>query len=162
MSDGMNPIYDENSTILILGSLPSEESIKNQEYYSNRRNQFWKIISCVFENKIIEFTNYDEKVSFLKKYDIALWDVLSSADRIGSLDKDIKNGKYNDLNSFIMQNKIKKVFVNGSDAATYLKEYLKSNCLNIAYIRLTSSSGTNTKFSLEEKIQIWKKSIKGN
>lgn len=143
-------------------SLPSEESIKNQEYYSNRRNQFWKIISCVFENRIIEFINYDEKVSFLKRYDVALWDVLSSADRIRSLDKDIKNEQYNDLNSFIIQNKIEKVFVNGSKAEKLLKKYLKSNCLNIAYIRLTSSSGINTKFSLEEKIQMWKKSINGN
>lgn len=162
MVNGIDPIYDGNSTILILGSLPGEKSIKEQEYYNNPTNQFWKIISNVFEDKTINFCDYGEKVKFLKKHNIALWDVLSVANRIGSLDKNVKDEKFNDLNMFISKSKIEKIFINGSIAEKKFKKYLKLNNLNIKYKSLTSSSSANTKYTLEEKIHIWENVIKEN
>lgn len=155
----MKPIYDKNSKIIILGSLPSEKSIENQEYYNNPTNHFWKIISFVFEKRIIEFSNYEDKIMFLKKHNIALWDVISTADRIGSLDKNIKNESYNDLYSFIIKNDIKKVFVNGSKAEKSLKKYMKLNNINLEYKLLPSSSSANFRYTLKEKINLWTKNI---
>ena len=143
MSNCLKPIYNKNSKIIILGSLPSEKSIKNQEYYNNSTNHFWKIISYVFEKRIIEFTNYEDKISFLKRHNIALWGVISTADRIGSLDKNIKNESYNDLYPFIIENNIEKVFVNGTKAEKSLKKYLKLNNINLEYKLLPSSSSLN-------------------
>lgn len=159
---GLKPIYDNNSKILILGSLPSEKSIKNQEYYNNQTNHFWKIISFVTEKRIINFSNYQDKISFLKKHQIALWDVISTANRVGSLDQNIKNEQYNDLYQFITKHKITKIFVNGNKADKSFKKYLKQNKLNIEYKVLTSSSAANTKYTLKEKINIWSNIIKNN
>ena len=155
MKNGLKAIYDENSNILILGSLPSEKSIMNQEYYNNSTNHFWKILSYVFEKKIINFNNYDEKLIFLKKHHIALWDVIKCAEREGSLDKNIKNEIYNDLISFITCNKIKRIFVNGTKAKSAFEKYLKINKINMKYEVLTSSSSANSRYSLKEKIKQW-------
>lgn len=96
------------------------------EYYGNKTNQFWDIISLVFENEKIEFKNYNEKIQFLNKHYIALWDVYCSAERKGSLDIDIKNGEFNSIKEFLNQNKdIKIVLVNGKEAETGFKKYLK-------------------------------------
>ena len=158
----MGPVYDDGSTILILGSLPSNKSIINQEYYYNSQNQFWKILGYVFENRLVEFSDYTDKILFLKKHHIALWDVIKNAERKGSLDKNIKIEKYNDLYSFIQQNKIEKVFVNGLKAELALKKYLKINGLNIKYTLLTSSSSANTKYKLKEKVTMWLECIFDN
>ena len=157
MKNGLEPIYDKNSKILILGSLPSEQSIKKQEYYGNPTNQFWKILSAVFEDKILTFNDYNEKKNFLKKHHIALWDVIKCAQRKGSLDVNIKNETYNDLKTFVTKCEIKHIFVNGNKAKTALEKYLKENNIsNVKFSYLTSSSSANAKYSLEDKINMWK------
>jgi len=157
MKKGLEPIYWENSTILILGSLPGEESIKNQRYYDNKSNHFWKIVSFVFENKHIEFNNYEEKLAFLKEHNIALWDVINCANREGSLDSKIINEKYNDLKLMLNNSNIKHVFVNGRKAEKGLKKSKKIYGLDIEYKYLPSSSALNTKYSILEKVHEWKK-----
>lgn len=156
MVHGLKPIYNKNSKILILGSLPSIKSINSQEYYNNPINHFWKIISYVFENEYINFKDYQEKKSFLYKHHIALWDVIKSANRIGSLDNNIKDEEYNNLYTFIKNNSIQNIFVNGKKAESSFKKYLKINNLDIKYQVLPSSSSANTKYTLEDKINIWK------
>lgn len=162
MIHSMKQTGSNTPKILILGTLPSEESIKKQEYYSNTKNQFWFIISNVFENQTIEFNNYNEKVSFLKKHHIVLWDVLKSAEREGSLDKNIKNVIYNDLDTYIKEHKIHKILLNGGKATKLFKKYIKSNRLNLKYISLTSTSNANTRYTVKTKINIWKKEIIDN
>lgn len=130
------------------------------EYYGNKTNQFWDIISLVFENEKIEFKNYNEKIQFLNKHYIALWDVYCSAERKGSLDIDIKNGEFNSIKEFLNQNKdIKIVLVNGKEAETGFKKYLKKENIHCDYKYVPSSSSTNTKYTVTEKAEIWKKSI---
>ena len=77
------PVIDSDSNILILGSLPSDKSIEKSEYYGNKTNQFWNIITLIFDNEKIIFKNYDEKLKYLHEHHIALWDVYSSAIRKG-------------------------------------------------------------------------------
>lgn len=84
---------------MILGSLPSDKSIVANEYYGNKTNQFWDIISLIFENTKIDFKGYEEKIEFLHKHGVALWDVYCSAERIGSLDTNIQKGKAKNENS---------------------------------------------------------------
>src|ERR1035438_7814368 len=93
---GFPPIIDQNTEILILGSLPSDMSILKDEYYANPKNQFWRIIFAIFNNNEPLY-KYNEKVTLLLKNKIGLWDVLTEADRIGSLDSNIQREVLNDF-----------------------------------------------------------------
>ncbi|MBE6156074.1 MAG: DNA-deoxyinosine glycosylase [Firmicutes bacterium] len=157
MKKGLKPIIDKNSRTLILGSLPGNQSILNQKYYDNKTNHFWKLISFVFENRYIDFIDYNDKLKFLEKHHIALWDVIKCADREGSLDSNIKNEEYNDLKNLLTNSHIKRIYVNGRKAENSLKKYLKINNLKIDYKYLPSSSSLNAKYSVSEKAKEWKK-----
>jgi len=93
---GFPAIIDQNTEILILGSLPSDKSIKAGEYYANPQNHFWKIMFSIFNNNTPLYT-YKEKTELLLKNKIGLWDVLTEAERIGSLDSNIQKEVLNDL-----------------------------------------------------------------
>lgn len=160
MKTGLEPIVNKDSKILILGSLPGEISLKNQKYYDNKNNQFWKLLSYVFEDKIIEFDDYEEKIKFLNNHKIALWDVIKCANRKGSLDTNIKNEEYNDLYSLITKYKIINIYVNGRKAESSLKKYLKIKNIELNYHYLPSSSSLNAKLSIIDKSKVWKSIIK--
>ena len=91
------------------------------------------------------------EISFLKKHNIALWDVLKKAQRYGSLDNNIKNEKYNDLKTLLTNSNINDIYVNGRKAERSLKKYTKDNSLNIEYKYLPSSSNLNTTYNFETK-----------
>ena len=158
MKKGLEPIIFDDSEILILGSLPSDMSIQNEKYYDNPRNQFWDIISYVFEESM-EFETYEHKVEFLKKHRVALWDVIKCADRDGSLDSNIINEEYNDIISLIKKYNIKSVFINGKTATDSFRKYLWLNKQKVNYVQLPSSSSANTRYRLEYKKYLWKSHI---
>lgn len=165
--NGLNPIIDKDSKILILGTLPGDESIKNNEYYTNRKNQFWEILSSIFNKDLVNL-EYKEKIAFLSENHIALWDVYESAERNNSDDKNIKNGKINDFKKFLTEySNIEKILVVGDKAQKAFEKYLKENNIEITlnfentkcnYICLPSSSGGNT-IPKEDKINTWRKAI---
>lgn len=160
LKNSFEPIIDNNSQILILGSLPSDKSIEKNEYYGNKTNQFWSIVSICFDGKKINFNNYDEKISYLLKNHIALWDIYSKASRKGSLDSNIKNGKFNDIIGLLkFYPNITKIVTNGRASQNGLEKYLKINNFSFPYEYAPSSSSLNASFSLEEKINMWKRAI---
>lgn len=144
---GLDPVYDENSQILILGTMPGKDSLEKQEYYASASNSFWYIMAELFNGGKI-FLNYDEKISCLKKNKIALWDIYHSCDRESSADKDIRNEVYNDINKFIKENpSIKHVVFNGKKASTVQ--------INVDSSIAISTSNANP-MSKENKVKAWK------
>ena len=102
------PIVDENSKILILGTMPGEKSLQRNQYYAHKNNQFWKIIFILFQQPLTE--HYDARKAILLKNHIALWDVLKACEGEGSSDKNIMNAVPNDFVSFYKRYpKIKKI-----------------------------------------------------
>ena len=83
------PLRDERCEILILGSLPGEESLRMRQYYAHPRNSFWKIMFEILGEKYTD--DYREKCRMMLRHHIALWDVVYSGERQGSLDSNIKN-----------------------------------------------------------------------
>lgn len=145
---GLAPVETPDAEILILGTMPGDDSLKAQQYYANTRNRFWKVISKAF-NVDLNGLIYIEKISILNKNHIALWDVLESADRKGSADANIMNGNVNDLEKFLKTHpKIKKIGFNGQAAYTYFHIHLMSklNLSNIELVTLPSTSGANGYF----------------
>jgi hypoxanthine-DNA glycosylase len=156
---GFKPIIDNNTEILILGTMPGDRSIQTGEYYANSKNQFWKIIFKIFNNGKSEF-DYSKKTKLLLKNKIGLWDVLTSAEREGSLDSNIHREEFNDFNKLFSEFPNLRIIVfNGKKAAEYFKGF-KSIPKDKEYYILPSTSSANTWQTFEQKYMEWKEILK--
>jgi len=147
------PIIDNDSKILILGSIPGVKSLEKQQYYAHPQNKFWKIIFELFNE---EFTDdYQEKINMLKKNHIALWDVIDSCERKGSLDSEIKNEEANQIEELLESYpNIQAIFCNGGKSFKNLQKILGKN-FRIPIFLLPSTSPLHT-VSFEKKLEEWK------
>lgn len=148
------PIINGHSRLLILGSMPGAESLRLQKYYANPRNQFWKLVYALFD--LEPDKAYEERVSFLKDKKIALWDVIESCYREGSLDSVIREEKVNDFRELFKNYPgIEMVLFNGGKAYETFKKGIGFEIFpNLMFLKLTSSSPANTK-KYEEKLKEW-------
>jgi TDG/mug DNA glycosylase family protein len=148
------PIVNENCRILILGTMPSEESIRKQERYGHKSNQFWKIIFTLFKKPLPD--NYEGKNALLIENNIAIWDVLESCEGKGSLDSSIKNEKPNDFKEFFKKYpRIEYVFFTSKKAEQFYRKYVGFDEKR-QFLTLPSPSPANARMSLDEKIKEWK------
>lgn len=149
------PIANENSYILILGTMPGDRSLEMNEYYAHKRNQFWKIMFSIFSQPYSD--HYDDKINLLLDKRIALWDVLQYCERDGSEDRKIIDEVPNDFAKFFAKHpSIKSVFFNGNNAHDYYTQFkLPTSTLSLMP-PLPSSSPSNTWQGLDEKVISWK------
>ena len=152
----IQPFYDEESRILILGSFPSVKSREQMFFYGHPQNRFWKVVAKVFDDDAP--TTVPEKKLFLKKHNIALWDVIGSCDIEGSSDSSIENVKANDISLILDSAKIKRVFVNGKTAEKYYRKYIEPQT-GIKAICLPSTSPANAAWNLERLVRTWREEI---
>jgi hypoxanthine-DNA glycosylase len=147
------PIIFKDSKILILGSVPGIKSLEMQEYYAHPQNKFWKILFELFDT---EFTiDYSKKLKFLEKNKIAVWDVIDSCERVGSLDSKIKNEVTNDILNLLEEfPNIKALYCNGGKSFKNVQKMVGKN-FNIPIYLLPSTSPLHT-ISLEKKLEAWK------
>ena len=143
---GFDPVYDENSAVLILGSFPSVKSREIQFYYGNKQNRFWRVLCSFFGENIPESVNGKRK--FLLNHRIALWDVVTECEIIGSKDDTIKNFKVADIKTLLQNSKIKYIILNGCKAYSIFNEHFSD--IEIPYKKLPSTSPANTRFNEKE------------
>ena len=148
----IEPLYDKNSKILILGSFPSQKSREQKFYYGHPQNRFWKVLSLVL--KVDEPKTVEEKRRFLLFNNIAVWDVIASCEIMGSSDSSIKNVVPNDLKIILDNANIKRIYVNGKTAEKYYNKYLKEK-LGITACCLPSTSPANAAWSVERLAEAW-------
>ena len=153
----LKPIYNKDSIVLILGSFPSVISRKNNFYYSNPKNRFWKILGTVFNEE--NLTTNEEKIDFLLNNHIALFDVIKSCEIDGSSDSSIKNVIPNDISKLIKNSKVKYIFTNGNKAHELYQKYIFKST-KIVDIKLPSTSPANCQKGIEEKLIEHYKKIK--
>ena len=152
---GLEPIITHDTEILILGSLPSDESIKQQRYYAKPNNDFWKLIGETIGKNLIGI-DYKEKCRILTENKIGLWDVFHKCERAGSLDSDIKGGELNDFSRIkAAAPNIKLVCFNGKTAGESEKHFIEKGYKTKV---LPSSSGAN-RINSEARLQEWKSII---
>lgn len=149
----IEPVYDENSKILILGSFPSVRSREEMFFYGHPQNRFWKVLAYVYDAPVPVST--EEKRRFLLKRGIALWDVIGSCDIEGSADSTIKNVMPNDISRILDFASIKAIFVNGKTAERYYNKYIKERVCRDAVV-LPSTSPANAACQLERLVEAWK------
>ncbi|NML59441.1 DNA-deoxyinosine glycosylase [Chryseobacterium cheonjiense] len=148
------PIIDHDSKIIILGSIPGVKSLEKQQYYGHPQNKFWKIIFELLNEKFTE--DYNQRIQILKKHHIALWDVIDSCERKGSLDSEIKNEEANQIGELLEDHlNMKAIFCNGGKSYKNLQKILGKN-YKIPVFLLPSTSPLHT-VSFEKKLEEWKK-----
>lgn len=152
------PIADKNAEILILGSMPGSASLAAGQYYAHAHNAFWRIMADLLHADAA--ANYAARVRALKMARIALWDVLRSCVREGSLDASIQNHTQiaNDFRSFLLTHpKITRVFFNGATAETCFKRLVLPTLDNypLHYLRLPSTSPAHASLSYAQKRAAW-------
>ena len=151
------PIYiNKNSKILFLGSFPSVKSREQMFYYGHPLNRFFKVLGSIFHEGV--HNTVESKKTFLKKYHIALYDVIEECDIEGSADSTIKNVTPIDLKSILEKYpNIKSIGVNGKKASSLFTKYLSKYCGGVKVYHLPSTSPANAKCSLEELIKEYSK-----
>ena len=149
---GLAPIIDKSTRILILGSLPSDESIRKQQYYGNPGNDFWRLISEVIGVDITAL-DYSARIGKLQEHGIGLWDVFFAGEREGSMDSNIKGGEINDFSNLknVTPN-LQLVCFNGKKAGEFEKIIRERG---IETKVLPSSSGANRRNS-KKRIVEWR------
>lgn len=147
------PIYDENSRILILGTMPSPASLNAGMYYSHPQNAFWRILRDLTGD---ETGNTNEsKRNFLLRHNIALWDTLKMCKREGSLDSNIKQETPNEVAELVSRcANIEAVFLNGGAALRYYKKYHAKN-ISLPFFAFPSTSPANARGGYKAKLQSW-------
>ena len=148
----INPVYDENSNILILGSFPSVKSREYGFFYGHPQNRFWKVIASVFSEDVPETIEY--KKAMLLRNNVAVWDVIASCDIEGSADSTIRNVVPNDIRPILEKADIEQIYVNGRKAEELYKKYIEKNIDRHA-ICLPSTSPANAAWKLERLIEAW-------
>ncbi|PIF46585.1 hypoxanthine-DNA glycosylase [Chryseobacterium sp. 52] len=148
------PIIDHQSKILILGSIPGVKSLEKQQYYAHPQNKFWTIIFNLFNEELTD--DYTLRIDTLKKYHIAVWDVIDSCERKGSLDSEIRNEESNSIAELLEEYpNIKAVFCNGGKSYKSLQKILGKN-YRLPIIQLPSTSPLHT-VSFDKKLEEWMK-----
>lgn len=152
VTHGFPPVFDANSRVLILGSMPSVKSREASFYYGHPQNRFWRVLSAVTGEVFPE--DITGKREILLRRGIALWDVIAECDITGSSDSSIRNVVPNDLSVILSGACISAIFTNGSTASGIYKKYQLPQT-GIAAVPLPSTSPANASWSLDRLIKAW-------
>ena len=155
---GLPPIIGDKPTTLILGNMPSVMSLAAQHYYANPRNAFWRIAGEIFGFDAA--APYELRTAALTANGIAVWDVLRSCRRVGSLDSAVEPDSMvaNDFGQFFeSQPHITRVFFNGAAAEKNFSRLVRVSP-DLAYRRLPSTSPAQT-MRYADKLGVWRAAI---
>ena len=148
------PVVNQHTRLLILGSLPGEKSLAQNEYYGNRQNRFWTLMSEVVQIDLVAL-EYPARLEALLKNGVGLWDVVAEAHRDGSLDSKIRDQINNDLPGLISTlPQLRSIAFNGGTAAKLGIKALREHAERFSIIQLPSSSPAYT-IPYAQKLEAW-------
>ena len=158
---GLAPQAQPNARVLLLGSMPGAVSLAQQQYYAHPRNAFWPIMAQLAGFSVD--LPYAERIRALNSAGVALWDVIASCQRSGSLDSAIRHEQLNDFQRFFAsQPKLKAIGFNGAKAwQSFKRQLLPLDVLpsGIALLTLPSTSPAHAALSFNDKLQQWQQLI---
>ncbi len=153
MREGLPPVVGDGARVLLLGSFPSERSLLAGEYYANRSNQFWPLMGALFG--FDAGLPYEQRIDAVTGHGVALWDVVHSCRRAGSMDAKIdrKTLVVNDFAPLLARHDgIQRILVNGLTALEVFQRHVETD---LPTVRLPSSSGA-LPMSFADKLARWR------
>ncbi len=153
------PIGSKSARVLVLGSMPGAASLQAGRYYAYPHNAFWPIMGELFGAGAA--VAYERRILVLKRAGMALWDVMASCVREGSLDSDIDEDSIvpNDFHAFFNTHpRVTHVFFNGAKAETCFHRYVRPKLSDrgLTFTRLPSTSPAHASLSMEKKLRAWR------
>lgn len=147
------PVIGADPRVLVLGTLPGEESLRQVQYYAHPRNLFWPIIHALFCATPSEI--YEGRLAFVIAQRIALWDVCAMAERRASLDTEIRREVPNAIDELLDANPgIRIVAFNGGTARRLYDRHFKRRP-SLTYLHLPSTSPAHASRTFAEKLALW-------
>ncbi len=157
-SEGFPPIARSDARVLILGSLPGDRSIAEQQYYAHPQNAFWRIMAELYG---IE-GDYERRCTLLCEHGIALWDVLQSSIRPGSMDSSIQldSARANDFESFFVEHPdIRTIGFNGRKAQQMFSRFVSTAPQVATLVSLPSTSPAYASMPFSDKLDAWREAL---
>ncbi len=151
--EGLAPVLDANTRLIVLGSFPGVASLQAQQYYGHPRNHFWPILSALWGADLATAT-YPQRLAEARRRGLGLWDVYASCRREGSLDSAIEQARPNDLASLRQRAPgLRAIVHNGGESARAMAH---THALGVAVLRLPSTSPANASWSFDRKLAAWR------
>ena len=150
---GLGPIIDADTRLVVLGSFPGMASLVAQQYYGHPRNHFWPIVAAIWNVELMPLP-YAQRIEAIRARGLGLWDVYARCEREGSLDSAIEHAQFNELASLKTRApRLQAVAHNGAESARASKH---TQSLGVAVHRLPSTSPANASWSFERKLAAWR------
>jgi double-stranded uracil-DNA glycosylase len=147
------PITDQQARVLVLGTLPGEESLRRGEYYAHPRNLFWPIVFALFD--AVPARGYAERLAFVAAHRIALWDVCESGEREASADSSIRRECPNPIDRLLDRHPlIRAVAFNGTGAQRLHDRHFVRRP-DLTYLALPSTSPAHARLDFSAKRERW-------
>jgi hypoxanthine-DNA glycosylase len=152
---GLAPVFDQQTRLLILGSFPSPASLRAQQYYGHPHNQFWKLLGAIFAQPLADMP-YAERLACVRARGLGIWDVYRACIRPGALDADIRAGEANDFAGLLLKApRLERVCFNGRVAARFAPQLA---AMRLPGCVLPSSSPAYT-LAFAEKLARWQTAL---
>jgi hypoxanthine-DNA glycosylase len=156
--EGLPPVMDARTRLLVLGSFPGVASLRAQQYYGHPRNHFWPLLSAMWAVDLTAMP-YDARLAAFRERGLGLWDVYARCRRQGSLDQAIEDAEFNDFASLrTMAPSLVAVAHNGGESARAMKQLA---AMGFQVHRLPSSSPANASWSFSRKLAAWREVFEG-
>ena len=150
---GLAPVIARGTRLVVLGSFPGVMSLQRQQYYAHPRNQFWAILSALWNVDLVAMP-YAQRIAEVKARGLGIWDVYAACRREGSLDTAIEEAQLNDLAGLKRRApQLQAVAHNGGESAKAMRHTL---ALGVPVIRLPSTSPANASWNFARKLDAWR------
>lgn len=155
---GFDPVCREDARLLILGSMPSVESLHQSFYYAHPRNAFWPMMAEILGEAMPQ--SIQEKKDMLIRHRIALWDTVHSCLRQGSLDSAIRSARANDFETLYRNcPELRHVIFNGAAAQQLYQKLVSRDDARFIFRRMPSTSPAYT-LKYSNKLSAWQQAVK--
>ena len=155
VTHAFQPVYDSSSRILILGTMPSPQSVRHGFYYSHPQNRFWPLMAELFSEARPQTP--EEKTAFVLRHRIALWDVLASCEIDGASDSSIRKPVPNDFTKLLRDTRIERIFTTGKTAYALFQKHVAPVLGHDAVYLPSTSPANQALFPWDRLLAEWRR-----